>query len=209
MGKKLISFSLWGDNDLYNKGALVNANVAKEIYPGWICRFYVHHQSPVLEQLQKMNSEVVVMPNLWVSPFWRFYAAGDPDTDWIIFRDCDSRLNSKEAAAVSEWMSSGLSAHLMKDTPTHANSIIMAGMWGIRGGIFPKISQMIDEWVSTQRDFPYGFDQHFLGEVIWPLIKGNVMIHGLDSLSGPGRPFPSHKGIEYGEYVGQVIYTYT
>jgi hypothetical protein len=207
MGKKLISFSLWGDGDLYNKGAVANAHVARDIYPDWKCRFYVHYKSPALEDLVHANSEVVVMPDApgWAPSLWRIYAAGDPDADWIIFRDCDSRLNSKEAAAVSEWTSSGLSAHLMKDTPNHTNSTIMAGMWGIRGGIFPKISSMVDEWVSGQKIFSYGADQTFLETIIWPLIKESVMAHGLDSVTGPGRPFPPHKRIEYGEYVGQVI----
>jgi hypothetical protein len=40
--KKIISYSLWGDLPLYTVGAISNAKQAKEIYPGWICRFYIH-----------------------------------------------------------------------------------------------------------------------------------------------------------------------
>jgi len=31
--KKVVSFSLWGDNPIYNIGAIRNAELAKEIYP--------------------------------------------------------------------------------------------------------------------------------------------------------------------------------
>jgi len=33
--KKIISFSLWGDNPVYTQGAIRNAELAKEIYPDW------------------------------------------------------------------------------------------------------------------------------------------------------------------------------
>jgi len=39
--KKVISFSLWGDNQNYVIGAVLNADVAKEEWPDWICRFYI------------------------------------------------------------------------------------------------------------------------------------------------------------------------
>ena len=36
--KKIISFSLWGNNAVYVLNALVNADLALKIYPDWICR---------------------------------------------------------------------------------------------------------------------------------------------------------------------------
>jgi len=36
MKKKIISFSLWGDKPMYTIGAIKNAKLAEEIYPGWI-----------------------------------------------------------------------------------------------------------------------------------------------------------------------------
>lgn len=40
MIKKIIAFSLWGDNPKYTVGAIKNAKLTSEIYPGWISRFY-------------------------------------------------------------------------------------------------------------------------------------------------------------------------
>ena len=40
--KKIISFSLWGDNTRYLFGAIQNIELAKIYYPDWICRFYIN-----------------------------------------------------------------------------------------------------------------------------------------------------------------------
>ena len=44
--KRVISFSLWGDNPTYNIGAIKNAEQAKILYPEFECWFYVHENSP-------------------------------------------------------------------------------------------------------------------------------------------------------------------
>ena len=35
--KKIISFSLWGDILTYTQGAIKNVELAKEVFPDWIC----------------------------------------------------------------------------------------------------------------------------------------------------------------------------
>ena len=54
---KLITFSLWGQNPKYLYGALKNAELAKTIYPGWICRFYIAASVPfpIVNQLRSMK----------------------------------------------------------------------------------------------------------------------------------------------------------
>ena len=44
--KKIISFSLYGTESKYTHGALCNAELAKVIYPEWICRFYCGESVP-------------------------------------------------------------------------------------------------------------------------------------------------------------------
>ena len=44
--KKVISFSLWGDNPKYTIGAIRNAELIETIYPGWIGRFYCGESVP-------------------------------------------------------------------------------------------------------------------------------------------------------------------
>ena len=98
--KKIISFSLWGDNPVYTQGAIRNAELAKEIYPDWVCRYYIGKSTPndIVVKLQNFdNTEVIVMENDgdWTGMFWRFYPASEDDVDVMISRDCDSRLNAR------------------------------------------------------------------------------------------------------------------
>jgi len=44
--KKIISFSLFGDNPLYCFGAIENAKIANKIYEGWKTRFYIANDVP-------------------------------------------------------------------------------------------------------------------------------------------------------------------
>ena len=37
----IISFSLYGDNPMYLRGAIENIKLAKIYYPEWKCRFYI------------------------------------------------------------------------------------------------------------------------------------------------------------------------
>lgn len=208
MGKKIISFSLWGNIDLYNKGALQNVDEAKEIYPDWICRFYVHDKSPVIDQLRAKQCEVIPVAAgiSWTPLFWRFNAASDPEADFIIFRDCDSRVNWREAGAVEEWIKTDKIIHLMKDyPPPHATETILAGMWGLRGHVIMNMGELINDWISKSNINNKYVDQDFLRFVIWPMCKHSVLNHGVNSPSGEAIPFPPHKPMKYGEYVGGVI----
>jgi hypothetical protein len=205
--KKIISFSLWGNNSLYTKGALLNVDEAKEVYPEWICRFYISDDCPIVQELKNKNCEVTVMKKDigFIPAFWRFSAASDINVDYVIFRDCDSIVNSKEAAAVEEWIKSGKKLHLMKDAQPHKIETIMAGMWGVRGKVIKNIDSLISSWISFN-DIKYKYtDQVFLKKIIWPLLKDSVINHGYNSPSGVSLPFPPHKKMKYGEYVGQVI----
>ena len=58
--KKLICFSLWGDNPKYTVGAIRNAELIKTVYPGWKARFYCGTSVPqnIISELLKLNSEV-------------------------------------------------------------------------------------------------------------------------------------------------------
>ncbi len=81
---KVISFSLWGSNDKYCLGAIYNAVIAKEIYQGWICRFYVDIDTVpthIISTLKNMDNVEIVRKsttrnifNSDVNPMiWRFH----------------------------------------------------------------------------------------------------------------------------------------
>lgn len=199
--KKIISFSLWGDNPTYTQGAIRNAELAKEIYPDWICRYYIGRSTPqqTIDTLSLFdNTEVIVMDvdGDWTGMFWRFYPAGEQDVDVVIIRDCDSRLNNREKEAVNEWLNSDKGFHIMRDHPYHTTEIL-GGMWGSKKGVTPNIKQQIETYIKG--DF-WQVDQNFLRDIIYPIVKNNSLVH--DEFFDK-KPFPSIRKNK--EFVGDVF----
>lgn len=207
--KRIISFSLWGTDPLYNRGAIENVADAREAYPGWICRFYADPSSPAIPELEREGAEVFLRQD---HPFhkralWRFEAASDHEVEYAIFRDCDSRVNAREAAAVQEWIASKKDAHIMKDHPAHTHWDIQAGMWGVKGGILTDMPSMVRKYIDdTVMPDLHATDQLFLKLYVIPKIKKSVLCHGLDEPLGPFFPFPAHGRLKYGmRFVGEKI----
>ena len=199
--KKVVSFSLWGDNPIYNIGAIRNAELAKEIYPDWTCWFYVGKSTP-LETIKKLksfdNTKIIEMDDSgdWTGMFWRFYPASDKDVDVVIVRDCDSRVDERERLAVDEWLNSDKGFHIMRDHPAHGTAIL-GGMWGAKKGVVSEMKNMINFYVKGNF---WQVDQNFLKEVIYPIIQNNTMVH--DEYF-EHKPFPSQR--EKNKFVGQAF----
>jgi len=198
--KKIISFSLWGDKPMYTIGAIKNADLALDVYPDWICRYYVGKSVPIdiiTSLVERKNTEVFVMNEQgdWTGMFWRFYPASDADVDIMISRDTDSRLNLREKAAVEEWLTSDKDFHIMRDHPHHATEIL-GGMWGIRGNRLSNMKQMIRDY--TKGDF-WQIDQNFLKERVYPVIINHVCVH--DEYFEK-KPFPTKRVPK--SFVGQA-----
>ena len=63
--------------------------------------------------------------------FWRCEPCWDPSVSISVFRDTDSRINSREKHAVDAWMSSDKTFHIMRDHPFHGY-YMLGGMWGYK-----------------------------------------------------------------------------
>lgn len=188
MSKKIISFSIWGKNPKYTISAFNNITLAKELYPDWICRFYVDETVPIdiIEKL-KNDAEVVMMPisDGHYGMFWRFLPLDDMNVDRFIVRDTDSRLNLRERMAVDEWEKSEKCFHIMRDNVWHNVVPICGGMWGATSEFRPKYKNLLQNWLSKNGDkffiSPRGKyfynDQLFLMDEIWPLIVNKHIAH--------------------------------
>lgn len=198
----IISFSLWGNNPKYTIGAIRNAQLAPEIYPGWECHFYIGDGVPqvYIDKLSKNNTVILMDGSGWNSTFWRFLSADKADV--FISRDTDSRLNLREKAAVDEWLASDKDFHIMRDHPYHQTEIL-AGMWGCRNGILSGIRDMVFNYDMRDYDQTYQNDQNFLREVIYPLVSDNAMVHDEYFMDPNKRPFPVKRRF-VGDFVGQV-----
>lgn len=175
---KIISFSVWGNNKRYLNGSIENIALAKEIYPGWVCRFYCDSEvdSSFISKIKDLGSQVVIMKTAnsnWEGLFWRFLPASEDDVDVFISRDIDSRLNEREQAAVAEWLESDKLIHCMRDHIEH-NVPILGGMWGCRKGALKKLRSKIDEW--GKYDYK-GSDQDFLRLNVWEPHKEHILAH--------------------------------
>jgi len=176
--KKIIAFSLWGNDKKYTVGAIKNAQLLKSIFPGWIARFYCGTSVPenIIKELKGFsNVEVVIMSEEgnWNGMFWRFYPASDSDVDVMISRDTDSRLNEREKLAVDEWLSSDKDFHIMRDHPWHSTQIL-GGMWGVRNGLLKDMKGMIENY--SKGNF-WQVDQNFLKEKIYPIVRDKSFVH--------------------------------
>jgi hypothetical protein len=197
---KVIAFSLWGDDTRYTLGALQNASLAKLVYPGWLCRFYVGKSTPshIVDMLEEFdNVEIVYMDEEgdWTGMFWRFAAASDPTIEVLIVRDCDSRLWFREKGAVDEWLVSDKDFHIMRDNHQHGTPIL-GGMWGVRGNLLATIDQDIEKYVKG--DF-WQVDQNFLRDIVYPQVKDNSFVH--DPFF-ENKPFPGDR--DENHFVGQA-----
>ena len=207
--KKIISFSLWGDNPKYCVGAIKNAELRDKIYPDWICRFYVHEDVPK-KYIDKLNSMNLVEVKTtkgksdWKLAVERFKAIDDDDVECVIFRDTDSRLNSREAGAVEDWLSKETTLHLMRDHPRHGSFPILAGMWGLKKKKFPyDMSSTIKDYEEKKIEEQYHYDQIFLASYIWPSLNSDCTIH--DEFF-TDNPFPSNRTKNH--FVGQSFDEY-
>lgn len=200
---RYISYSLWGDNELYNVGMVKNAQQVPEIYPNW--QMVVYHDNTVpketLHVLEDLNVKLFNVDGHTHGMFWRFFASDLPDCEYVIFRDGDSRLSIREKMAVDEWIESGKTIHVMRDHPAHQipygnNTLgILGGMWGIKGNTIP-MKESIENF-SKNRTMGYGIDQTFL-KTIYNVFQDDRCTH--DDFFEK-KPFPISR--KNGRFIGE------
>jgi hypothetical protein len=204
--KKIIAFSLYGDNPKYCVGAIKNVLLQPEIYPEWICRIYYNYTVPeyYINELKKLNVELVDMSNTNLNGFgmfWRFMVYDDKEVERFIVRDTDSRLNTREKEAVDQWIESDKNLHIMRDHPQHG-VLILGGTWGMKNDHKFNMSEMINTYLKDKNLFNYGDDQRFLIK-IHKAYMDSMICHD-DFFDFPNNyPFPSDRNNF--EFVGQVF----
>lgn len=207
---KIITFSLWGNNPTYNIGAIKNAELAQQFYPDFQCWFYIHKETVPIETICKLEkmSNVKIMPKTGdlsiVKPMmWRFEAIDDPTVEIMMSRDTDTRILFREKIAVDEWLNSDKLFHIMRDHPHH-NNVILGGMFGTRKlPNLPNWKEKMDEIV--QKGYR-NYDQDFLRDIIYPIIKNNSVIHAsFHRYENHCNFFPINYDNDY-NFVGQYVY---
>ena len=231
MSKNVVSFSMWGDDPLYCRGAIKNVKLVNMFYKGFESRYYCGSNVPrsTIKELESLGCNVIIetLPKnpdyAWDGLFWRFYAF--EESGIVLSRDVDSRIGLREKAAVDSWIASNKDFHAMRDHIEH-NVPILGGMFGVRKGILKNIRQRIENW-GLNTDAPRyerfgrkGVDQDFL-KTIWEEFRTDFIVHdkypeGTEEGDYQYRPinffgehmiipFPLHDPIRPGSFVGEVI----
>ncbi len=207
MGKKVISFGLWGDDPRYVRGAEANVVLAREHYPGWECWFWVDQTVPhnVVRLLENQPDCRVIMEDSadYEMPrlFRRFLSIEFAEVEIVIVRDADSRLSKREKLAVVHWLDSSNKFHVMRDCPFH-KAKMLGGMWGCRAASLRNIRELIVEYLQNHRNYKprTGIDQDFLDAEIWPSASSSCTVH--DPYFS-NQPFPDNS-LDIENFIGRI-----
>ena len=175
--KNLFGFSIYGSISKYNVGAIENARFISHLGPNWSAIFYFDDSVPseTIRQLEGFGAITKRVEQDWHTNgmFWRFRVARDFDFERILIRDVDSRISDRELSAVSSWIESGKTFHIMRDHPNHRTPML-GGMWGASR----KIKDYDHIWSKEEEYGNFvGEDQRFLRENLYALAKGDACIH--------------------------------
>lgn len=181
LGKKQIfSFSLFGASPRYCENAILNVKAVQQIFPDFICRFYIDESVPkhVQRRLSAEKAEVLLVGSEFSflpGTMWRFLALDDEEVAVVICRDADSVVNMREKTIVEEWLSSDFKAHIIRDFSSHCE-LLLAGLFGIKRGAVSPVKEPMLGFVETAKNGRYT-DQQFLRHCIWPQIKLTALTH--------------------------------
>jgi len=189
-----ISFSLYGNDPMYTRGMIINANTIIQRFPFFRTQIYIADDVPqeTITTLENIPSVRLISVNRKAgieNMFDRFKAIDEPECSLMLVRDADSRIHDRDASCIDDFLSSNKDLHIIRDHPFH-NVPILGGLWGIRKtALSNTILSMIETWIYIKnvKDFPKGIDQDFLSEVIYPLFLSSAIIHDRCGFFEPGE----------------------
>ena len=216
---RVISFCLFGGKAIYTEGAIQNAHLARALFPGWACVYYLGDGVPSTTVEALINAGAIVRRCAGLFggtrlQMLRFLPAGEPGVACVIVRDADSRLNLRDAAAVADWLASGKQFHLLHEAPHDPAGGILGGMWGVRAvdvnaPPLPGLYETMAAFAAGHSTDRYGDDMVFLETDIRPLCGAATLCHHSAAARGgrlaadvPPLPFPA---TAYRGFVGQPV----
>jgi tetratricopeptide (TPR) repeat protein len=207
--QNVIAYTLWGNQPRYHVPLLENTRIRPHLFPEWTLRVY-HDQSVDQAVLARLTAGGVQLRPMalpadvprYHALLWRFAVVADPGVQRFLIRDADSLLTVKERVAVDAWLRSEFHFHAMRDWYSHTD-LLLAGMWGGVGGILPAPAELLRAYTPWRVENDH-LDQDLLSAVVWPAIRGNVLIH--DSIFQPclgSVAFPPFGALPSGHHIGQ------
>lgn len=190
---KVISFCLYGNDELYTIGAIKNAEAVKNLLPDWNSMFFCADDlsENVITEIKKHGGIVVLMDHneSFTGMFWRFLPISYDNVTIMMSRDCDSRIFERDVFAIREFEKSHYNYSIIRDHPIGHHYKINGGMWGAKKTEYIKnIDVYVEEFLKSRfkhiyntpdskKDSIRNQDQIFLSQIIYPNIVSDSLIH--------------------------------
>lgn len=196
MGKKVVSYCLFGNKLKYCHGIIEAVISSNLIFLGWEVRVYysVGKQKvpqSVINILKNLNCVLIPFSEINTCSgedvegmMRRFEPFSDSEVDVWLSRDSDSRSSIREKKMIDEWLESDKTVHSILDHPCHGN--LMGCNFGINNKLvrerYPE--KLIDmktylpelaEKIAIRR----GYDQNWIGDHFMNIMrdKKDVLVH--------------------------------
>lgn len=182
---KILSYSLFGDEEFYRKGLLANIDLAEKLFPEYKVRVYACDKLPG-EYLDRVASRRNVDLRLRTSAYkfngliWRMEPLNE-DVELVLVRDVDTRLSSRDRWVADHFWNSDRHFHTVRDGPGCRNPML-GGSWGFArlGGTFElNIVAAWEKWICRAghpRD-GYLHDISFLSRYVYPLARKSLQVY--------------------------------
>ena len=211
-------FCIYGTQPKYTQGLVENLKNIQQEFPSFQTILYYAKDVPESYLIQyKSFPNVTLEPILTEIPMMSRILTWKPNITYFV-RDADSRVTPRDAACIKAFLASDKMAHVVRDHFYHKNRI-MGGIFGIRVPADWNLQSMWESWKQTQTSLPpYGTDEKFLQEVLYPLIKHNMLLHTnvvayqheyptlipvdqVDDFDFIGNVYIPHPGFAYKQYI--------
>jgi hypothetical protein len=213
--KKIISFSLYGigkardEKRNFLKGLYVNYELAKQIYPDWICRVYIPSSESykyIEPLLELSNLEVIIVDTNTCLRALRFLPCDDKNVSVWISRDLDSVLNWREKACIDEWLQKDEQLHIMSDNRQHTWNIA-GGMFGLKNNFKINYTNSLLKLSSqyTNQQDSFAIDCKITDDIFFNNYSQSYIQHYSSGKKLDNNlPFPSHNSID-SVFVGNIV----
>jgi len=177
--ERIISYSLYGNNNIYQHGMVENCIIAKNLFPNWCV--WIYYNDTIDEYIVNVlksfdNVKLIHIFNDEKSArntMWRFLPMFD-ETNIVISRDADSRLCDQDVTLVENWLNSTYDFHICRTNKKHFWPVI-ASTFGCRNGCLSNYKHIYDDFYQTNDG--WYIDQKFLKEIYNLIPQGNILAH--------------------------------
>jgi len=211
---KIISYTIFGDENWYRNGLLNNIEIANNLFSDWTVRVYLCEkiEKKFINKVSKYkNVELIIKKENY--PYegllWRMLPMQEGH-EAVIVRDCDTRLFQRDKNLVDDWMSLKYKYHICRDTPGSSN-VMLAGLYGGKKPnliIEDKFHKWRERYIKGKKSL-YLWDQGFLAKHIYPYVRDNLIVyseHVKMDCEKNVKKIPGERGIYNGRYIHLGMY---